>query len=197
MHSILKPAVLLVSLGVALSAYPQTKAVNRITQAIDDRETIQLRGTVHPMLQRGSDQGRMDGGMRLEGVSLVFKRTAAQDAAAEKLAAEQQDSSSPNYHKWLTPEQYADRFGLTTDDLNKVVAWLQAQGFTVNRVTRGRDQVFFTGTVSQIETIFRTEMHRYQVDSEPHFAMAVEPAIPAALSEVVLGLHNVSNFRPK
>lgn len=197
MHSILKPAVFLLSLGVALSAYSQTRAVNRITQTIDDRETMQLKGTVHPMLQRASDQGRLDGGTKIEGASLVFKRTATQDAAAEKLSEEQLDPSSANYHKWLTPEQYADRFGLSTADVNQVVGWLQAQGFTVNRVARGRDQVFFTGTVSQIETVFRTEMHRYQVDGESHFAMSEEPAIPAALSGVVLGLHNVSSFRPK
>jgi len=193
----LKPTAFLVTFSLALSAFSQTKAVDRITQAIDDRESIQVRGNVHPLLQRATDEGRMDGGTRLEGVSLMFKRTAAQDAAVEKLLAEQQDPASPNYHKWLTPEQYADRFGLSQGDMNKVVAWLQAEGFTVNRVARGRTQVWFSGTVSQIETVFRTEMHRYQLNGESHYAMAVEPAIPAALSGVVLGMHNVSSFRPK
>jgi pseudomonalisin len=195
--SFLKPAALFFTLGIALSAFSQVKVSNRITQAIDDRETAQLRGTLHPLLQHATDQGRMDGGIQLESVSLTFKRTAAQEAAVEKLLAEQQDPKSANYHKWLTPEQYADRFGLSTADLNKVVSWLQSEGFTVNRVARGRTQVWFTGSVSQIETVFRTEMHRYIVGGENHFVHSTELAVPAALADVVLGVHGLSDFRPR
>ncbi|HST12106.1 MAG TPA: S53 family peptidase [Terriglobales bacterium] len=187
----------LLTLSVALSAFSQTRAVNRISQAIDDRDTISLRGNVHPMLQKATDQGRMDGNTKLEGVSLVFKRTAEQDAAVEKLLADQQNPNSPSYHKWLTPEQYADRFGVSAVDMNKVASWLQSQGFAVNRTARGRTQVWFSGTVSQIETVFRTEMHRYTVNGEAHFANSVEPSVPSALGDLVLGVHSLSNFRPK
>lgn len=197
MHSLFKPAVFFLTLSVSLNAFSERKAFDRITQTIDDRETRQIRGNVHPQLQQAQDQGRMDGGRRMEGVSLVFKRTATQDAEVEKLLAEQQNPSSPNFHKWLTPEQYADRFGLSQSDLAKVVSWLQSEGFTVNRVARGRTQVWFSGSVAQIETVFRTEMRRYMVKGEPHFANGVEPAVPAALADVVLGVHNLTDFRPR
>jgi subtilase family serine protease len=189
--------VFFLTLSIALSAFSQTRALNRIRQAIDDRDTIALRGSVHPMLQKATDQGRMDGATGLEGVSLIFKRTPEQEAAAEKFLEELQDPNSPSYHKWLTPEQYADRFGLSTSDLNKVTAWLQSQGFTVNRTARGRTQVWFSGTVSQIEIVFRTEMHHFMVKGESHFANSVEPSVPSVLEEVVLGVHGLSNFRPK
>jgi len=139
----------------------------------------------------------MDGGTQLQGVSLVFKRTAAQEAAAEKLLADQLNPSSPSYHKWLTPEQYADRFGLNQADVDKVTAWLQSEGFAVSRVARGRTQVWFNGSVSQIETTFRTELHRYTVNGESRFANSVEPSVPSALGDVILGVHSLSNFRPK
>jgi subtilase family serine protease len=196
-RSNLKLCVFFLTLSIAISAFSQTRAINRITQAIDDRDTISLRGNVHPLLQKATDQGRMDGSTKLEGVSLVFKRTAEQDAAVEKLLTDQQNPNSPSYHKWLTPEQYADRFGLSASDLNKVTAWLQSQGFTVNRTARGRTQVWFSGTVSQVETVFRTEMHRYTVNGEAHFANSVEPSVPSALGDLVLGVHSLSNFRPK
>jgi len=197
LHSILKAFVFFLSLGIALSVFSQSKATSRITEAIDDRDTVELRGNVHPMLQKAIDQGRMDGSTRLEGVSLVFKRTPDQDAAAEKFLEDLQNPKSPSYHKWLTPEQYADRFGVSAADLSKVTAWLQSQGFTVNRMARGRTQLWFSGTVSQIETVFRTEMHRFDVKGEAHFANSVEPSVPSALGEVVLGVHGLSNFRPK
>jgi subtilase family serine protease len=195
-RSISKPVAFLLTLGVSLSVFPQAKPVNRITQAIDERETVVLPDTADPRLQAAVDQGRMDGAFQLQ-ASIVFKRTATQDAAIEKLLAEQQDPTSPNYHKWLTPEQYADQFGLSPSDIAAVTAWLQAQGFTVNRVARGRSQIWFTGPIARIETVFRTEMHHYQVNGESHFANGTPLAVPAALSEMVLGLRNLDDFRPR
>jgi hypothetical protein len=196
-HSLLKPAVFFLTLSISLNAFSERKAFDRITQAIDDRETRQLRGNVHPELQHAQDQGRMDGGVQMEGVSLVFKRTAAQEAEVEKLFAEQQNPSSPNYHKWLTPEECADRFGLSRADLAKVISWLQSEGFTVNRVARGRTQLWFSGSVAQIETVFRTEMHHYTVKGEPHIANGVEPAVAGARGGVCFGRAQFERFSAK
>jgi subtilase family serine protease len=184
-------------LGVSFSAFSQSKVRSRITSAIDERETVVLQGNLRPQVRAAIDQGRMDGGRMLRGVSLVFKRSPEQEAALQKLLDEQQDLSSPNYHKWLTPEQYAERFGLSADDVATVTTWLQQQGFKVDRVARSRTQVWFSGSISQIETVFRTEMHHYLVDGEMHFANGTEPAVPAALGDVVLGMHNLDDFRPR
>ncbi len=197
MHSLIRSFTFFLTLSLSLSAFSQTKTSSRITRAIDERETVLLQGNLRPQVRAAVDQGRMDGGQRLQGVSMVFKRSAAQEAALEKLLAEQQDSSSPNYHKWLTPEQYADRFGLSAADVATVTSWLQAQGFTVDRVARGRTQVWFSGPISQIETVFRTEMHRYTFKGESHFANGTELAVPAALADVVLQVHNLDDFRPR
>jgi len=133
----------------------------------------------------------------MSGVSLVFKPSAAQQAALDKLLKEQQQRSSPNYHKWLTPAQFADRFGMSRSDIEKVTAWLQSQGFTVTRVANSRNQVFFEGTVAQVESAFRTEIHSYLVDGKVHFANATEPSVPAVLSGMTIGVHHLHNFQPK
>jgi len=195
-HPFLKPVAFLLTVGVSLPAFSQARPTNRITQAIDDRETVVLRGNVKPLLQAATDQGRMDGGIPLT-ISMVFKKTAAQEADLEKLLTELQDPSSPNYHKWLTTEQFADRFGMSPVDLATVTSWLQSQGFRVERIAKSRTQVWFSGQVSKIETVFRTEMHQFQLKGEPHFANATELSIPAALGDVVLGFHNMDDFRPK
>ena len=196
MHPIWKPVAFFLTVGVSLSAFPQAKPISRISQAIDDRETVVLRGNVKPLLQAATDQGRMDGGTPLT-ISMVFKKTAAQEADLEKLLAELQDPSSPNYHKWLTPQQFADRFGMSPTDIATVSSWLQSQGFKVERVANSRTQVWFSGPVSRIETVFRTELHQYQLKGQPHFANATELSVPATLGDVVLGFHNMDDFRPK
>ena len=196
MLSLWKPVALFLTLAFALSAFPQIKTSNRIQQAIDDRETVELQGNVRPTLHAAVDQGRMDGARRLQ-ISMAFKRTAEQEATLEKLLAEQQDPASPNYHKWLTPEEFAERFGLSSSDLAAVTSWLQSQGFTVERVARAHTQVWFSGPISKIETVFRTEMHHFQLNGEAHFANSTELAVPAAMSHVVLGFSNLDDFRPR
>ena len=196
MHPIWKPVAFFLTVGVSLLAFPQAKPINRISQAIDDRETVVLRGNVKPLLQAATDQGRMDGGTPLT-ISMVFKKTAAQEADLEKLLAELQDRSSPNYHKWLTPQQFADRFGMSPSDIATVSNWLQSQGFKVERVANSRTQVWFSGPVSKMETVFRTEMHQYEMKGESHFANATELSVPASLGDVVLGFHNMDDFRPR
>ena len=63
---------------------------------------------------------------------LVLKRSPEQQAALEKLLAEQQDKSSPNYHKWLSPDEFGQQFGASDQDIQKITSWLQSHGFQVN-----------------------------------------------------------------
>src|SRR6185369_2110525 len=92
---------------------------------------VALRGHIHPKARVEDDQGPVASTMALPHVSIVLKRTASQEAELTQLLAEQQDSASANYHHWLTPEQFADRFGVSQDDLDKLVAWLKEQDFTI------------------------------------------------------------------
>jgi len=170
---------------------------DRITGAIDSGTVIRLKGNVHGLARRDFDLGRVNGGEPMSGVSLVFKPSATQQAALDKLLKEQQERSSPNYHKWLTPAQFADRFGMSKNDVNKVTGWLQSQGFTVTRVANSRNQVFFEGTVAQVEAVFHTEIHNYVHGGQVHFANATEPSVPMALSGLTIGLQHLHNFQPK
>ena len=98
----------------------------------------------------------MEGSLRINRAAMVFKLAPAQQADLEKLLAEQQDPRSANYRKWLTPEQYAARFGMSDGDLAQVSAWLKSQGLTVDGFSRGRTRVFFSGTAAQVESAFHT-----------------------------------------
>ena len=170
---------LLFLLPCALVAQP-----DRITAPIDSRRTVVLRGNVHPYAQARFDQGPVEPAFRLDYITLLLKKTPAQQAALEQLLARQQDPTSPDFHHWLTPEQYADRFGLSQRDLDRISAWLQAQGFAVEYVARGRNWLAFSGTAGQVRAAFRTEIHRYRVGGESHFAPSAEPSIPAAAAHL-------------
>ena len=142
-----------------------------------------------------NDRGLLNTERGIGGMTLVFRRSAAQTGELEKLLQEQQDPSSPNYHAWLTPEGYADRFGLAAADFAKVVEWLEAAGLRVDYAARSRTWVMFSGTAGQVQNAFRTELHRYEEDGVVHFANATDPSIPAALSPLIWLVRGLDDFR--
>src|SRR5260370_17575145 len=139
----------------------------------------------------------MPGNTRLNGMSIYFNRSAAQQADLEALIAAQQDPSSPQYHQWLTPDQFASRFGMAQSDIDKVQSWLQQQGFSIDSVARSRNMIRFSGTAAQLQSAFSTQMHYYQTGSEKHFSPSTALSLPAAVPPAVLGIRHRNDVRPQ
>ena len=184
-------------LAMAWCVTAQAEQPDRIVTNIDPAQTVILKGNVHPKAQPQYDQGPVDPAMRLPYITMSTKRTANQEADLKRFLKEQQDPSSPNYRKGLTPEQYADRFGLSQRDIGAITKWLLSQGFAIVQVARGRDWIAFAGTADLVNKVFHTEIHTYQVDEEMHYANASDPSIPIALAGVVVGLRGLNDFRMK
>ena len=75
-------------------------------------------------------------------------------AALDQLVAEQQDPNSPNYQKWLTPEEFDRRFGVSQQAFDDLLQWLSSQGFHIGDANRAARYVRFSGMVSQAESAF-------------------------------------------
>jgi len=125
----------------------QPASRDRILSPIDAAQTAVVKGTAHPVARAQSDQGRTDTTRRLSGVTLTFRLSPAQQADLDQLLRDQQNPASPQYHKWITPAQYAVRFGMTQSDLAKVASWAQSQGLTVDAISSNRTEVSFSGAV--------------------------------------------------
>jgi hypothetical protein len=160
---------------------------------IDSSSRVALAKSHHPRAIPEYDQGAVDPSMRLGYITMLISPSPTQQEALEALMAEQQDPKSPNYHRWLSPQQYAEKFGLSPSDLGKVIAWLRSEGFQIISVGGSRNSIAFSGTAAQAQKAFDTELHYYKVDGKTHFANATPLMIPAALSGIVrtvLGLHS-------
>src|SRR5580700_5971104 len=86
---------------------------DRIAKTIDSTDAIVLTGNLPALARPQSDIGLVEPDFRLNRITLVFKPSSEQQANLERLLAGQMDPSSRTYHRWLTPEQFADRFGLS------------------------------------------------------------------------------------
>jgi Pro-kumamolisin, activation domain/FG-GAP-like repeat len=185
------------SVGLLFQAVVLNAQPTRISEPINEAQRVELRGNVSPGAQPVYDQGAVEPSFSLPSISLLLKPSAQQQSALAILLRDQQDPSSPDYHRWLTPEQYADRFALNAADIGKIQSWLQSLGFRIIYTARARNWIGFTGTAAQVQRAFGTQIHRYQVGGEMHFANATDPFIPAALADVVAGLRGLDDFRPK
>ena len=167
---------------------------DRIAGPIAKSPKISLLGNQRATFQPENDQGPVADSFQLENLTLMFKLTESQHADLIALLEEQQNPTSPQYHQWLTPEQYADRFGLSQNDVKQIAAWLEAQGFTIVEAARGRDWIAFSGTAAQVRAAFQTEIHNYSIHGRTYFANASEPSIPAAMADMVRGIQGLDNY---
>jgi subtilase family serine protease len=153
-------------------------------------------GSVHPLARPEFDRGAVPESMPLPGLAIHFQRSATQQAALEALIAEQNDPSSPQFHTWLTPEQFATQFGMSAQDVATTSAWLASQGFSVIKVADSGNSILFSGTAGQVHHALGTEIHHFQVNGVTHYANASAVTLPSALASVVTSVSGLDDFHP-
>jgi subtilase family serine protease len=167
---------------------------SRITQAIDEKQLLRLRGNVHPLAQTKFDQGKINDAQPVDRMLLLLQHGPEQEAALRQLLEDQLTLNSPKHHAWLTPQQFGSQFGPSDADIQATTSWLSAKGFHSIKVGAGRTVIEFSGNAGQVREAFHTEMHRYLVKGVERFANAGDPQIPLALSPVVAGVVSLHNF---
>jgi hypothetical protein len=185
-----------------LRSFAQTTPTQaRLTQAVDESQLVILKGNTYPMARAQYDRGPAPSSLPMNRMLLVLRRSPEQEAALEQLLDQQQDQSSPNYHRWLTPQQFGQQFGPADQDIQTVTSWLQSHGFQVTRISNGRTVIEFSGTAGQVQEALHTTIHQYAVPGangiEDYWANCSDPQIPAALASVVVGVATMHNFYKK
>jgi subtilase family serine protease len=79
----------------------------------------------------------------------------------DRLLQSQTDTTSPNYHQWLTPAQFKQQFGPSRSDFAKAKSMLESAGFTV--VAERTQNLVVEGPVSAVERMFNTQIEKVQL----------------------------------
>ena len=95
-------------------------------------QSVVLRHNIPARVQPQFDRGAADPSLLLPDLALLFKPSSRQQADLDQFLIDLQNPSSPDYHRWLTPEQFADRFSVNQASMRQVAEWLTAQGFQVS-----------------------------------------------------------------
>jgi subtilase family serine protease len=197
----LKPAanLLTIALFAAVagpSAYSQV--IPQVTGAVDSRSYTPLKGSVHALVRNGAqDLGAVPDETPTGTLTLVLRRPAEQEQQFQRFLREVHTQGSPNYHKWLTPEQIGKTYGIADSDLSAVQGWLQSQGLKIERVSSSKNTIEFSGTAGQVGKALHTSLHAFSVNGETHHANASELQVPQALRPVIAGMAPINDFQPK
>ncbi len=178
---------ILLSLAIAVVAGSESgaQAPDLLSRAIDSGK-VQTLANHHPQwATAANDAGAVPAQLSINDITLALARSSQQQQAFEQLLRDQQDSTSPEYHHWLTPDEIGERFGLSDSDIAVITGWLQSQGLQVSWVSPSRLFVGVTGTAANVGLAFGTELRYYKVNGRELVSVSSDPTIPAALAPAI------------
>ena len=156
-----------------------------------------LHGHVPAAVMHLKPVGQLPASQRLNlAIGLPLRNEAALDIFLKQLY----DPASPNYHHYLTPEQFTEQFGPTEQDYQKVIAFAQANGLTVTGTNANRVLLDVSGSAADIEKAFQLTLHVYQHPREKRtfFSPDTEPSVDLGVPVAdVSGLNNYELPHPK
>jgi subtilase family serine protease len=128
-------------------------------------------------------------------LSLALNLPVANQAELDALLTDLYDPTSPNYHHYLSVDQYTARFAPTQSDYDAVVSWAKENGFTVTATAPNRRLVDVDGSVEVVNRALHLTMGSYKhpTENRQFFAPDREPTfdLPVRLLQVT----GLDNFR--
>jgi len=185
---LLLPALLLVTLSGILSS---TALAQR---SINEADRVIKHGNVHPLARAEFDRGSADLNLPMENMILSLSPRASAKADLDTLLADLQNPKSPNFHHFLTPQEFGLRFGPSDQDVADAANWLKSHGFRIEEIASSKLWINFSGNVQQVERAFQTNIRQFEVNGQIHYANATDPSIPRAFSGLVEGVVSLHDF---
>ncbi len=121
-------------------------------------------------------------------MTMTFKTSNPEEL--HRLLSEQQDPSSPNYHRWLTPEEFSRRFAPDPKQVEAVRDWLVSQGFEIVSSAPRQRSIVFNGRAGLAEQVFKTRILTYPGNV---YANVRDPSVPARFAGIIGAIGGLDN----
>ena len=168
-----------------------------IVQPIIDRMRASIPGNTRPEAHLAEDdRGIVPDDLPLDHMLLQLRRSPAAEQRLDALINQLYDRRSPNYHHWLSAQEFGNEFGPARADVHKVAVWLRSHGFKLNSIEASGMVIDFSGTAGWVRETFSSPIHYLSANGKGHIANVQDPEIPVALVPVVAGIVSLSDFRP-
>ena len=127
-------------------------------------------------------------------VSVAVTLSPRDPAALDRFIAAVSDRTSPEYGRYLTPDQFASRFGPTSATVHEVTSYLSSQGLKVTNVAKGDLVVDASGTAAQMEKAFGTHLSTYKQGAKSYYANDAAPSLPSGIASSVVSVAGLDDY---
>jgi hypothetical protein len=125
---------------------------------------------------------------------LAFVLVTPHPAEEEQFLEELMTPGSPQFHKFLTADEWIARFGPAAADEQVVVDWATSQGLTITHRFPNRLVVDIEASMATIETALQIKINNYLLDGYTYFANEREPVMPDRLASIIRDVEGLHNF---
>jgi subtilase family serine protease len=103
------------------------------------------------------------------------------------------DTASANFHRFLTPREFAQRYGATASSVDAVRSYLRGYGLRVGSLSTGRLVLHVTGSTTNIAHAFSARVETVRrADGVLAAQLATEGTLPGALAHDIAGVAGLS-----
>jgi len=164
-----------------------------------DARFVRIEHSTHPLASKSSaaevsDAGPVEDGRVIERMLLTLPSSMGKQQDLRQFLDQQQNPTSEDYHRWLTPAAYGAMFGADPTNVQRAGAWLEQSGFTVTAISKGGNWIEFAGTSRQVNQAFRTELHYFQLYGKRYVANTRDISLPESIAQISGGPLSLNNF---
>jgi hypothetical protein len=139
-----------------------------------------------PLVARSTLIGPVEGNKQ---ISVVLAAPLSDPDGAAEFIRQVSTRGSPLYHQYLTPQEFAERFGGNATDYLALKDWAVANGLQISQESIGRLTLTVRGTAAQLEAIFKTQLNIYRLsDGNEFYSAGIKPTVPDAIASKISGV---------
>jgi kumamolisin len=156
-------------------------------QMFGQAKTIEL----SPVLARSTLLGPVD---QHQQISVLLALPLSDPQAAAEFVRHVSAPGDPLFHQYLTPQEFAAKYGANAADYAALKEWAINNGLTIAHESLARTCLTVRGSLVQVQTLFKTPLNNYRpADGNQFYSAAIRPTIPDEIASRVSGVIGLTN----
>lgn len=147
------------------------------------------RASTTPQILGAEDQSKQ--------ISVTFWLNQHNKAGFDEMVRQMYDRNSPNYHHWLTLNEYKARFAPAAGDMAVVRQHLADHNLHIVASDKLNRYVTARGTVADVQRAAGVQLNRVSIKGEVHRAPGAVPVISGAAGKFVSAVQGLSDLKYK
>ena len=127
-------------------------------------------------------------------ISVILALPLSDPQGAAEFVRHVSTPGDPLFHQYLTPDEFAAKFGANSADYQALKVWATNNGLRVVHESLARTCLTVQGSTAQLQTLFKTQLNNYRSPDGHEFYSAVfRPTIPDEIASRVTGVIGLTN----